>query len=88
LASDGLVQADLVAKQAGQMSGPSAKLVRRMISRTVQSVFAPTLCAWPAAAQAPAVDRVVRLDVVARFKPQAGVLGVPVDSNSVPKSVL
>jgi hypothetical protein len=65
------------------MSGPSAK-----ISRTVQSVFAPTLCAWPAAAQAPAVDRVVRLDEVARFKPQAGVLGVPVDSNSVPKSVL
>jgi hypothetical protein len=38
--------------QGGQMSGTSAKLVRRMFSRTVQSVFAPAPCAWPAGAGA------------------------------------
>jgi hypothetical protein len=88
------------------MSGPFVKLVRRMISRTIQSVFAPTVGAaiarawrggpWialallftrPAAAQAPAVDRVVRSDEVGRFKPPPGVLGASVDSNSVPTSV-
>ena len=44
------------------------------ISRTVRSVFEPTLCARPAVGYAPAVDRGVRPDQVARFQPQAGVL--------------
>jgi hypothetical protein len=88
------------------MSGPFVKLVRRMISRTIQSVFAPAVGAaiarawrgglWialaflftrPAATQAPAVDRVVRSDEVARFKPPPGVLGAAVDSNSLATSV-
>lgn len=88
------------------MSEPFVKLVRRMISSTIQSVFAPTVGAaiarawrggpWiapaflftrPAAAQAPAVNRVVRPDEVGRFKPPPGVLGAAVDSNSLVTSV-
>jgi hypothetical protein len=74
-----------------------ANLVHPMMSRRVQSVFAPAswhagqriaLTSGSARRAAAAVDCIVRPDEVAPFKPSPGALGVAEDSCSVAPGVL